>query len=113
MGWLFAVTRGLQEGNRRAVFGALILIVIGHEASAVLVVGAIASQELVASHTVRLLGALALVSVGVYRLSRPRMTSAHGTVFMLVPVLLGWPVLDQLPAANYRGALLIASSTCM
>ena len=110
MGWLFAVARGLQEGSRGAVLASLVPILIGHEASVVVVVGAaVATQELLPPHTVRLLAALALVSVGVYRISRPRshprgfgmrvgrvglaawsflMSSAHGAGLMLVPVLL-------------------------
>src|SRR5919109_1117993 len=118
MGWLFAVARGLQEGSRRAVLASLVPIVIGHEASVVVVVGAaVATQELVPPHTMRLLAALALVSAGVYRVSRPRshprgfgmrvgkvglgawsflMASAHGAGLMLVPVLLGWPMFEQL-----------------
>src|SRR5215471_14088444 len=132
MGWLFAVARGLQEGSRGAVLASLVPIVIGHEASVVVVVGAaVATQELVPPHTVRLLAALALVSVGVYRVSRPRshprgfgmrvgsvglaswsflMSSAHGAGLMLVPVLLGWPLVDALPAADQRGLLLLGST---
>src|SRR5437763_233283 len=73
MGWLLAVARGLQEGRRGAVLASLVPIVIGHEASVVVVVGAaVATQELVPPYTTRLLAALALVSVGVYRISRPR-----------------------------------------
>jgi hypothetical protein len=108
MGWLFAVARGLQEGSRGALLASLIPIVIGHEASLVLVLGvAVVSQELLPPHTVRLLAALALVSFGVYRVARPRshprgfgmrvgrvglaawsflMSSAHGAGLMLVPV---------------------------
>ena len=132
MGWLFAVARGLQEGSRGAVLASLVPILIGHEASVVLVVGAaVATQELVPPHTVRLLAALALVSVGVYRISRPRshprgfgmrvgsvglavwsflMSSAHGAGLMLVPVLLGWPLVDGLPAADRLGTLVLVST---
>ena len=43
MGWLFAVSLGLQEGDRRAVLRALPPIALGHEAAiavvAVLVIG--------------------------------------------------------------------------
>jgi hypothetical protein len=133
MGWLFAVARGLQQGSRRAVLTSLLPIVIGHEASVVVVVGAaIATQELLAPPTVRLLAALALVLVGVYRFSRPRshprgfgirvgsvglaswsflMSSAHGAGLMLVPLLLGWPVFEGLPTANQKGVLVLASAT--
>src|SRR2546427_4569472 len=73
MGWLFAVARGLQEGSRAVVLASLVPIVIGHEASIVVAVGvAVATQELVAPHTLRLLAAPVLVSVGVSRGARPR-----------------------------------------
>jgi hypothetical protein len=133
MGWLFAVARGLQESSRGAVLASLVPIVIGHEASILVVVGvAVATQELVAPHTVRLLAALALVSFGVYRVARPRshprgfgmrvgrvglaawsflMSSAHGAGLMMVPVLLGWPLVERLPAADQRGAVVVLSTT--
>jgi hypothetical protein len=117
MGWLFAVGRGLQEGRRRAVLGALLPIALGHEVSIVLVVIAVAlTQEALPPHTVRLVAALALVGFGVYTLVRPRrhprgfgmrigalglavwsflMSSAHGAGLMLAPVLLGLPVADH------------------
>jgi hypothetical protein len=133
MGWLFAVARGLQEGSRGAVLASLVPIVIGHEASVVVVAGAaVATEQLLAPPTVRLLAALVLVSVGVYRIARPRshprgfgmrvgsvglaawsflMSSAHGAGLMLVPVLLGWPVAEALPAANKLAALLVVATT--
>jgi hypothetical protein len=132
MGWLFAVARGLQEGSRGVVLASLAPIVIGHEASIVVVVGvAVATQELVPPHTVRLLAALALVSFGVYRVARPRshprgfgmrvgrvglaawsflMSSAHGAGFMVHPVLLGWPVIERLPVGGQIGMLVLVST---
>ena len=116
MGWLFAVGRGLQQQNRRAVLASLIPIAIGHEASIVLVVGAVTlAQGFLQPHLVRLLAALVLVSFGLYKIARPRshpggmgmrigatglitwsflMSSAHGAGLMLAPVLLGLPVVD-------------------
>jgi len=117
MGWLFAVGRGLQEGRRRAVLGALLPIALGHELSIVLVVIAVAlTQAALPPHTVRLIAALALVAFGLYTLARPRrhprgfgmrigvlglaawsflMSSAHGAGLMLAPVLLGLPISDH------------------
>ncbi len=114
MGWLFAVARGLQEKSRRAVFGSLLPIAIGHEASIVIVIVVVSlTEQFVAPFFVRLLAALVLVSFGVYKLLRPRshpsgfgmrigpaglvgwsflMSSAHGAGLMLAPVLLGLPV---------------------
>lgn len=117
MGWLFAVARGLQQRSRRAVLAALLPIAVGHEASIVVAVVAVAlTEHLVPPHTVRLLAALLLVAFGAYTLARPRahprgfgmrigsrglvgwsflMSSAHGAGLMLAPVLLGMPVADQ------------------
>lgn len=114
MGWLFAVARGLQEKSRRAVLGSLLPIAIGHEASIVMVVIAVAlTEQFVPPFLIRLLAALVLVSFGLYKLARPRshpggfgmrvgsaglvvwsflMSSAHGAGLMLAPVLLGLPV---------------------
>jgi hypothetical protein len=117
MGWLFAVARGLQQRSRRAVLGSLLPIAVGHEASIVVAVLAVAlTEHLVPPHAVRLLAALLLVAFGAYTLARPRahprgfgmrvgprglvwwsflMSSAHGAGLMLAPVLLGMPVADQ------------------
>ncbi|HKC20012.1 MAG TPA: hypothetical protein VKE27_10315 [Candidatus Dormibacteraeota bacterium] len=114
MGWLFAVARGMQERSRRAVLGSLVPIAIGHEASIVIVVIAVAlTEQFVPPFLIRLLAALVLVSFGLYKLARPRnhpggfgmrvgmaglvmwsflMSSAHGAGLMLAPVLLGLPV---------------------
>ena len=114
MGWLFAVARGLQEKNRRAVLASLVPIAVGHEASIVIVVIAVSlTEQFVPPFFIRLLAALVLVSFGVYKLARPRshpggfgmriggaglvmwsflMSSAHGAGLMLAPVLLGLPV---------------------
>src|SRR6266550_4059473 len=40
MGWLFAVARGLQEGSRGAVLASLVPILVGHEASVVVMASA-------------------------------------------------------------------------
>jgi len=114
MGWLFAVARGMQEKSRRAVLGSLLPIAIGHEASIVIVVIAVAlTEQVLPPFFIRLLAALVLVSFGLYKLARPRshpggfgmrvgykglagwsflMSTAHGAGLMLAPVLLGLPV---------------------
>jgi hypothetical protein len=110
MGWLFAVALGLQERRRGAVLSALPAIALGHEASVALVVGLVYAAELVAAaDLLRVVGAVALVLFGVYKLLKPRshprwvgmrvslrdlvvwsflMSSAHGAGLMLFPVLL-------------------------
>ncbi len=110
MGWLFAVGLGLQERSRSAVTGALVPIAVGHELSVAVVVVALGGALAAGPATVvRSLGAVALVTFGVWKLVRPRhprwvgyrvnrrqltlwsflMSSAHGAGLMLVPVLLG------------------------
>jgi hypothetical protein len=109
MGWLFAVSLGLQEGRREAVIKAFWPIALGHAAAVTLVVMAVlALQVVVPLEVLRYIGAGALILFGLYKLIRrkhPRwvgmrvgfrdltawsfiMASAHGAGLMLVPVLL-------------------------
>jgi hypothetical protein len=109
MGWLFAVSLGLQEGRREAVLKAFWPIALGHAAAVTLVVAAVlAAQVVVPLEVLRYLGGGALILFGLYKLIRrkhPRwvgmrvgfrdltawsflMASAHGAGLMLVPVLL-------------------------
>jgi hypothetical protein len=111
MGWLFAVSRGMQERSRRAVLRSLVPIAIGHEASIALV----AVLVLLLSTTtdpaaLRIGAAAALVAFGIFRFAKPRahfrwtsmrvsdrelglwsflMSSAHGAGLMVAPVVLG------------------------
>lgn len=111
MGWLFAVSLGMQDRSRRSVLRALPPIALGHElavaAAAALVV---ALGAVVDARTLHVAAALALVAFGVFRFARPRahprwttmrvsrpelglwsflMASAHGAGLMVAPVLLG------------------------
>jgi hypothetical protein len=110
MGWLFAVARGLQEGQRKAVWQSFLPIAIGHEAAiGVIVILVGVAQFLVAPQVLRVAGAVVLFGFAAYRLRRrhahPRgfgmrigltglagwsflMSSAHGAGLMLVPLLL-------------------------
>ena len=109
MGWLFAVSLGLQEGRREAVIKAFWPIALGHAAAVTLVVMAVlALQVVVPLEVLRYIGAGVLILFGLYKLIRrkhPRwvgmrvgvrdlaawsfiMASAHGAGLMLVPVLL-------------------------
>lgn len=112
MGWLFAVARGLQERSRGAVLGSFAPIVLGHMASVAAVVAlVVVAQPFVDADTLRLVGAVALLAFGVYKLlvrRHPRwvgmrvgarelalwsflMATAHGAGLMLVPVVLQMP----------------------
>jgi hypothetical protein len=109
MGWLFAVSLGLQEGRREAVLKAFWPIALGHALAVTLVVVAVlALQVVVPLEVLRYLAAGTLITFGLYKLVRrkhPRwvgmrvgfrdltlwsfiMASAHGAGLMLVPVLL-------------------------
>jgi len=115
MGWLFAVALGFQRNSRRAVLGALLPIAVGHEGAVGLAVILVSGARLlVATDLLRVIGAIALVAFGSYKLlkpfSHPRwvgmnvtrldlvvwsflMSTAHGAGLMLFPILLGLPSL--------------------
>jgi len=111
MGWLFAVSRGMQERSRRAVLRSLVPIAIGHEASialvALLVLGLSTTTD---PKALRIAAAAALVAFGIFRFLKPRahfrwtsmrvsdrelgmwsflMSTAHGAGLMVAPVILG------------------------
>ena len=110
MGWLFAVSLGLQNRSRRAVLMAIPPIAIGHAISIVLVVGLLwLAQASLPLMWVRYGAAAILFAFGLSRFIRSRhpkwvgmqvgfrdltlwsflMASAHGAGLMLMPVLLG------------------------
>src|SRR3712207_9391482 len=71
MGWLFAVSLGLQEGRRKAVLKAFWPIALGHAAAITLVVAAVlAAQAVVPLDVLRYVGAGALILFGPYKLIR-------------------------------------------
>lgn len=110
MGWLFAVSLGLQERSRSAVLRALGPIAVGHAASVALIVLLLATAgSLVPTDLLRVAGGVILVAFGLYKLlkpfSHPRwvgmrvsarelgtwsfvMATAHGAGLMLIPLLL-------------------------
>jgi hypothetical protein len=109
MGWLFAVSRGLQEQSGRAVALALPPIALGHALSVAVTVGLLAAGSAVLSSTTLRLGmAVLLIGFGLLKLIRPRhprwvgmrlgfgelllwsfvMATAHGAGLMLLPVFL-------------------------
>ena len=113
MGWLFAVSRGMQERSRRAVLRSLVPIAIGHEMSIALVAALVVGLEVVTdSSTLRIVAAAVLFGFGIFRFVKPRahfrwtsmrvsdreltlwsflMSTAHGAGLMLFPVLVGMP----------------------
>jgi len=123
MGWLFAVSLGLQNRSRRAVLMAIPPIALGHAISIVLVVGLLwLAQASLPLTWVRYGAAAILFAFGLSRFIRSRhpkwvgmqvgfrdltlwsflMASAHGAGLMLLPVLLGS---DHSSHASHTGHL--------
>jgi hypothetical protein len=113
MGWLFALSLGLQERRRSAVIGALFPIALGHAAAITLTILVLRFvQHFLPMNILKWGVALFLFTLGVYRLLRanhPRgagmrvggrdlfvwsflMASAHGAGLMLLPVLMAQPM---------------------
>ena len=110
MGWLFAVARGLQERNRRALWRALGPLALGHAlAVAAALAVAVTLGRVAPLGVLRWIVAGALLFVGVDGLRRHRhvqlkgmrvsgrelatwsflMASAHGAGLMVLPFVLG------------------------
>lgn len=109
MGWLFALSIGLQRQSERAIALALIPIAAGHAASVALVAGAIvALGTLVSPRELEIASACVLLAFGAYKLRtyyrHPRwvgmkvdmldlvwwsflMATAHGAGLMIAPML--------------------------
>jgi hypothetical protein len=110
MGWLFAVSLGMQDSSRRSVVCALPPIAIGHQLSVVAVAAVVSTLGLLASPVMlQVAAAAALIGFGTFRFLRPRwhprwtrmrvdgkelvawsflMSSAHGAGLMLMPLLI-------------------------
>jgi hypothetical protein len=122
MGWLFAVSRGLQERSRRAVWRSLLPIAVGHELSIALVALVVVVLAVAVDPAAIQVGAaVVLIAFGLFRFAKPRahprwttmrvsdreltlwsflMSSAHGAGLMVAPVLIG---LQGEVAANHHG----------
>src|SRR3954453_9018364 len=137
MGWLFAVSQGLQQGDRRAVTRSFVPIALGHEASVVVVAALVLGLGVIADPGALHVGAAALlIGFGVFRFLRPRwhprwtkmrvrgrelvvwsflMSSAHGAGLMVAPLLIAGAATgahqhDLIPAGNVnlsQAALLV------
>jgi hypothetical protein len=111
MGWLFALSLGLQQRSERVIWISLLPIALGHALAVIAVVLLVlAGLQFVSLDALQRFTALALLSFGLYKLfnyyRHPRwvgmkvgmrdlcawsflMASAHGAGLMLVPALLG------------------------
>ena len=111
MGWLFAVSQGLQQRDRRAVLRSVPPIAAGHALSLALVAAAVLTAGALVSASALHIGAAAvLLAFGIFRFVKPRahfrwttmrvnarelgwwsflMATAHGAGLMIAPVLIG------------------------
>ncbi len=123
MGWLFAVSLGLQEHSRKKVLSALPPIAAGHLASIAIVVAIVGWGEMAINPRVlQIIGGSALLLFGAFRLFSSRfhyrwvgmrvsswdlvmwsflMASAHGAGLMLFPVLINLPICSTAAAASF------------
>jgi hypothetical protein len=132
MGWLFALSLGLQERRRSAVIGALLPIALGHAAAITLAILALRFvQHFLPINILKWGVALFLFSLGIYRLfraSHPRgagmrvggrdlfvwsflMASAHGAGLMLLPVLMAQPMSGMTHSMVGGTSVVLASSS--
>ena len=132
MGWLFAVGRGLQERDRRAVWRALGPLALGHAvAIAVAILLAITLGQMLPVRWLRWVVAAALLAVGIDGLVRHRhvrlggmrvnarelatwsflMASVHGAGLMVLPFMLGGPVLRPSAALHHAHATRLAAGS--
>jgi hypothetical protein len=133
MGWLFAVGRGLQQRERRAVWRALGPLALGHGvAIAAAIMVAIALGPLMPGQWIRRLVAAALIIVGLDGLRRHRhvslrgmrvndvelatwsflVASAHGAGLMVLPFVLGAsaPGVSAMPHQHHEMAMVNEAS---
>jgi hypothetical protein len=130
MGWLFAVALGMQQGSARGVWRALPPIAIGHAAAVAVVLLSLGlAQVVIPMDTLRVLVAVMLTMLGLYRMWRHRhprfggmqvgfrdltvwsflMASAHGAGFMVVPFVMSAP--PMLSAAGHEHVHHMAAAT--
>ena len=111
MGWLFALSVGLQQGNGRAIWKSLLPIAAGHAASVTVVaLLLLAGARIFSLERLQVGTAVVLLAFGVYKIFRyyrhPRwvgmkvgsrdlfawsflMATAHGAGLMVAPALVG------------------------
>lgn len=111
MGWLFAVSQGLQQRSRRAVLRSLAPIAVGHELSIALIAALVlGASAFVSPAVLHVAAAITLFAFGAFRFLKPRahwrwttmrvsdreltlwsflMSTAHGAGLMVAPVLIG------------------------
>jgi hypothetical protein len=124
MGWLFAVSQGMQEGSRRGVTRSLLPIAVGHELSIVVVAGVVFGFAAITDTAVlHVVAAAVLVAFGIFRFAKPHahwrwtkmrvtsreltlwsflMATAHGAGLMVAPALIGLEGASAAAAGSVR-----------
>ena len=124
MGWLFAVSQGMQEGSRRAVTRSLLPIAVGHELSIVVVAGVVFGFAAITDTAVlHIVAAAVLIAFGIFRFAKPHahwrwtkmrvsnreltlwsflMATAHGAGLMVAPALIGLQGASAAAAGSVR-----------
>src|SRR5829696_3385246 len=131
MGWLFAVGRGLQERDRRAVWRALGPLAVGHAlAIGVAIAAAMAMGNVLPLGWLRWIVALSLLAVGVDGLVHHRhvrlggmrvgsrelatwsflMASAQGAGLMVLPFVLGGAAPSTTGATHHHHAMSVGGA---
>jgi len=130
MGWLFAVSQGMQQRERRAVLRALLPIAIGHELSIALVAAiALGAAAVIEPRALHIGAAGVLLAFGIFRFVKPRahprwttmrvngrelalwsflMSTAHGAGLMVAPLLIGLQGADAAHAGQHNELGLVA-----
>lgn len=130
MGWLFAVSQGMQQRERRAVLRALLPIAIGHELSIALVAAiALGAAAVIEPRALHIGAAAVLLAFGIFRFVKPRahprwttmrvtgrelalwsflMSTAHGAGLMVAPLLIGLQGADAAHAGQHNELGLVA-----
>jgi hypothetical protein len=121
MGWLFALSMGLQRQSERAIWLAMLPIAAGHALSLVVVaVLVVAGARFISTSFLEVLTAVLLIAFGVYKVfnyyRHPRwvgmrvgardltwwsflMAMAHGAGLMIAPVILAMTAADPVAVA--------------
>jgi hypothetical protein len=133
MGWLFAVALGMQAGRAAAMWRALPPLALGHVLAVGVVVALVAGARVVVPlDLLKVIVAVTLVTLGIYRLWRHRhprfggmqvgfrdltiwsflMASAHGAGLMVVPFVMGSAstVSAVAPTQTHHGGVAFATT---
>ena len=131
MGWPLAVSAALFEGNRKALFRALVALAAGHLLAMIGILLPFAVMYVLVDYQreIRIGAALIVIAMGAYLVINRRhprflarikpsrlalwsflVATAHGAGLMLVPIYLGLCGLDELDAGHRAAAELMSQN---